>query len=386
MKNNNILLVFFLLSFLSIGFISSCDDKPITDCENCWNGWTYDPTSYSVNLPDGMPNATFLANIPEDNPLTQQGIALGRKLFYDPILSGDGTLSCAGCHNQSFGFTDDGKKFSVGIDLIEGKRNAMPVFNLGYQPLTTSLPPYDTIGFFWDGRAPTIEAQALRPIQDPIEMHEVLPNVVAKLSGLEIYQQMFFEAFGIKEITPEYVGKAIAQFERTIVSGNSKYDKATTPGSGVFFTDEEVLGYQLFGALDGGDCFHCHVIGGTFTDYTYRNNGLDDAAVYTDFIDAGLGDITGKPEDYGKFKVPSLRNVALTAPYMHDGRFATLEDVLEHYNAEVKDTPFTDPFMQFAFQGGIHLGPDSVAAIIAFLKTLTDSTLLTNPNFGPPDF
>ncbi|MFN0276424.1 MAG: cytochrome-c peroxidase [Chitinophagales bacterium] len=351
------------------------------------DGWVYEPEPFDFsNLPLGLPNATFLENEPANNPTSVQGVRLGRKLFYDPILSGDSTQSCSDCHKQEFGFTDGGNALSLGIDGLLGRRNAMPIFNLGYQPVTYNLPPFDTIGFFWDGRAPTMEEQALRPIQDPVEMHETLENVVIKLNRNETYKKMFFEAFGTTQITAELVGNAIAQFERTIVSGNTKYDKATNAVPGVFLTEQELLGAELFNDLEGGDCFHCHVVGGAFTDFTYRNNGLDFATSYTDFIDGGLGEITGIIEDYGKFKVPSLRNLIFTAPYMHDGRFATLEEVLEHYNEHVQDTEFTDPFMQLAFQNGVQIGEDSITAIIAFLKTLTDSTLITNPDYGPPDY
>lgn len=353
------------------------------------NDWVYDPQPYDfsgTNLPLGLPNLIFMENIPADNPVTIEGVHLGRKLFYDPILSFDSSLSCSGCHRQEFAFSDGGKAFSLGIDGILGHRNAMPLFNLGYQPLTSSLDPLDTIGFFWDGRAPTLEDQALRPIQDTIEMHETLPNVLKKLNRSETYQELFYEAFGEDSITSELVSKALAQFERTIVSGNTKYDQAINAVLGVYLTEQELLGSQLFVALDGGDCFHCHVLGGTFTDYTFRNNGLDEASVYTDFTDPGRGRVTGDTGDYGKFKVPSLRNIEYTAPYMHDGRFETLEEVLEHYNEHVVDGPFTDPFMQFAFQGGVQLGEDSIAALVAFLKTLSDPALLTNPDYGPPDY
>lgn len=360
-------------------------DLPMDDGDNM--NWVYDPLPYNFdNLPLGLPNATFLENIPADNPVTVQGVRLGRKLFYDPILSADSSLSCSGCHDQKNAFTDKGLQFSIGIDNILGNRNSMPVFNLGYQPVTYNLPPYDTIGFFWDGRSPTLEDQVLRPIQDIIEMHETLPKIVEKLDRSLYYKKMFYEAFGTKEITAELVGKAIAQFERTIVSGNTKYDKASNTVPGVFLEEDEALGLELFNSLIGGDCFHCHVVGGTFTDNTYRNNGLDFAASYTDFADPGLGFISGNYEDYGKFKVPTLRNLVFTAPYMHDGRFATLEEVLEHYNEHVQDSEFTDPFMQFAFQNGVQMGEDSVQAIIAFLKTLTDSTIITNPEYGPPDY
>ena len=172
---------------------------------------------------------------------------------------------------------------------------------------------------------------------------------------------------------------------RTIVSGNSKFDQAFNATPGVFLSEKELRGWQLFNDNDGGDCFHCHGInGGLFTDFLFRNNGLDNAAAYTDFEDAGLGCVTGNPEDYGLFKTPSLRNIALTAPYMHDGRFATLDEVLEFYNSGVHDTPFTDQFMQKAYQGGVQLSAAQLDTLKAFLLTLTDMELATNPAFQNP--
>ncbi|HCK20710.1 MAG TPA: cytochrome-c peroxidase [Bacteroidetes bacterium] len=339
--------------------------------------YTYDPTPYNLEKPVGLPA------LPPDisgNPLTRQGVELGRQLFYDPILSADSTLSCSGCHNPAFGFTDNGLQFSIGIDNISGNRNAMPIFNLVYSQLDPGF-----IGFFWDGRAPTLEDQALLPIQDPIEMHNTLPNAVTALMAEERYRKGFYEAFGADIITSELIGKAIAQFMRTIVSGNSKFDQAFNATPGVFLSEKELRGWQLFNDNDGGDCFHCHGInGGLFTDFLFRNNGLDNAAAYTDFEDAGLGGVTGNPEDYGLFKTPSLRNIALTAPYMHDGRFATLDEVLEFYNSGVHDTPFTDPFMQKAYQGGVQLSAAQLDTLKAFLLTLTDMELATNPAFQNP--
>lgn len=332
--------------------------------------WVYDPTPYAAIKPMGIPPLPIF----NENPLTIKGVELGRKLFYDPLLSADSTLSCAGCHSVAHAFSDT-VAFSIGIDYLPGKRNAMPIYNLGYSPFDN--------GFFWDGRALTLEEQAVMPIQDPLEMHEILPNVIIKLSRSEFYPQLFYEAFGEEEITDELLGKALAQFLKSVTSGNSRFDKASA--GEIFLTDQEVLGYELFNSLDGGDCFHCHGInGGLFTDFQYRNNGLDDANRFFDFLDHGYGDVTGDTMDYGKFKTPSLRNIELTAPYMHDGRFATLEEVLDFYSEEVNDTPFTDNFMQFAFQGGMQLTAEEKAAIIAFLKTLTDETFVDNPEYGNP--
>ena len=372
-KNKKYFFTVILGGLFMVGLTKCTPDLPTIPESN----WTYDPSPYTIPRLTGLP---ALPEAPADNPLTKKGVELGRKLFYDPVLSADSTLSCSGCHNSAFAFTDSNKRFSVGIDGIEGKRNSMPIYNLMYSQLN---PFFE--GFFWDGRAATLEDQALLPIQDPIEMHETLPNVVAKLCADTAYQRAFFEAFNTTTITAELVSKAIAQFVRTIVSGNTKFDQAFNAEPGVFLTEQELLGWQLFNDNFGGDCFHCHGInGGIFTDFIFRNNGLDDAVYYTDFADPGYGVISGDTADFGKFKTPSLRNIALTAPYMHDGRFNTLEEVLDFYSTGVHATPFTDPFMQFAGSGGVNLTPDEKAAIIAFLHTLTDTALASNPAYQDP--
>lgn len=368
---NNISVLTLLLFFGIILFFSQCDiDPEITDIDPNATNWVYDATPYNVVAVGGIPPFPY----PVNNPLTAKGVALGRKLFYDPILSGDSTQSCSSCHSVNHAFSDT-TQFSIGIDGLPGKRNAMPIYNLGYSPFDN--------GFFWDGRATTLEDQAIIPIQDPLEMHEIMPNVIIKLSNSSFYPQMFYEAFEVEEITNDDVANAIAQFIKSIVSGNSRYDKAAA--GELFLTDQEVQGFELFNALDGGDCFHCHGINaGLFTDFQYRNNGIDSILTFVNFLDAGLGVVTGDTLDYGKFKTPSLRNVELTAPYMHDGRFATLEEVLDFYSENVNPTPFTDNFMQFAFQGGVQLTSDEKAAIIAFLKTLTDDGFKNNPEYQNP--
>lgn len=354
--------------FATIMLFTKCDpDDPITPDDE----WVYDDTPYTAEHVNGIPPMPVFTT----NPLTVKGVELGRMLFYDPILSADSTLSCSGCHSVAHAFSDT-TAFSIGIDGLPGKRNAMPIFNLGYAVAINAT-------FFWDGRAATIEDQTLMPIQDPLEMHEILPNVITKITRSEFYPKAFYEAFGEEVITTELVARALGQFLKSVTSGNSRYDQAMA--GEIFLTDEETLGFTLFNALDGADCFHCHgVNGGLFTDYVYRNNGLDDATHYTDFADAGLGAISGDTADYGKFKTPSLRNIALTAPYMHDGRFATLEEVLDFYSEGVHDTPFTDNLIQFAYQGGVQLTAEEKAAIIAFLKTLTDTNFETNEAYQNP--
>ncbi len=365
MRKHFILYTCLLSSFV---LLTQCEKDPeITGHEN---GWTYDPTPYEAPDVQGIPPLPVFAN----NPLTIKGVELGRMLFYDPILSADSTLSCAGCHSVNHAFSDT-VALSIGIDGLPGKRNAMPIYNLGYSPFDN--------GFFWDGRAITLEEQALLPIQDPLEMHEILPNVIMKLNRSAFYPQAFYEAFGEQEITTDQVARAIAQFMKSVTSSGSRFDQAMA--GEIFLTDEETLGFELFNALDGGDCFHCHgVNGGLFTDFVYRNNGLDTAVYYTDFADPGFGPISGDTADYGKFKTPSLRNIELTAPYMHDGRFQTLEEVLDFYSEGVHNTAFTDNLMQFKSQKGVQLTADEKAAIIAFLKTLTDESFKDNPAYQNP--
>lgn len=315
--------------------------------------------------------------------MTVEGVALGRRLFFDPILSADSTLSCAGCHQPGAAFTDENLPVSIGIDGLAGTRNSMPLFNLAYAPLFSVTPEgRPRGGFFWDSRSPTLEAQALQPIVDPVEMHHTIPGAIARLQNHPDYPLMFFFAFGDSTITPPNLGKAIAQFERSIVSGNTPFDQML---NGQVFWDDDVFdGYEIFLDLFGGDCFHCHTSGGVFTDYTYRNNGLDPYTHYTDFPDPGLGAITGDTADYGKFKVPSLRNLKFSAPYMHDGRFATLEEVIDFYSEGVNDTPFTDGLMEFAFQGGAQLTPEEKSKVVSFLLALSDDSLALRPQYQNP--
>lgn len=317
------------------------------------------PTPYALVIPRGLPPM----QIPPNNPLTVEGVALGKKLFYDPILSGDNTISCGSCHRQSFAFTDSTLQFSIGIDQVAGTRNAMPLFNLGYAR-----------NFFWDGGAANLESQVIGPITNPVEMHEDLANCIAELRAHPEYPGLFKAAFGTDSITTALMMKAVAQFERTILSGNSKYDAVQRGEAN--FTPEEQRGLDLFTDFQKGDCTHCHTLGSTFTDFEYRNTGLDSIPV-----DSGRAHITLLPADLGRFKTPSLRNIELTAPYMHDGRFNTLQEVMDHYNTGFHYTANLDPNLRNSTKG--RMSPQEMDDIIAFLKTLTDYSLLTNPIFQP---
>ena len=383
LKLKNMKKLFLAYIIFATAFLFSCCEEEIpnnagTCGENLtidWNSLNDTPTAYELNIPQTFQNIASGMNIPPDNQLTEEGVALGRMLFYDPILSGDSTQSCASCHNASFAFTDNGEALSIGIDGIAGNRNAMALFNLAWVPR-----------LFWDGRSETLEEQALEPVPNPIELHQEWPDAVCKLMNSEMYRKAFYEAFGTKEITPTEVTKAIAQFERTMISGNSKFDLAITPGSGVQLTKQEELGYALFIDESGGDCFHCHVDPAfLFTDNQFHNNGLDEVANLNDFADKGLGEVTGEEADNGLFRTPTLRNIALTAPYMHDGRFETLEEVLDHYSEGIKSSPNLDFIIQADFGiPGKQLTQTEKEAIIAFLHTLTDTTFINNPAFSNP--
>ncbi len=321
----------------------------------------YEPTPVSFDLPVYFPQLP----IPADNPPTEEGIALGRKLFYDTRLSGDNSQSCASCHIQAFGFSDT-VTFSIGIDGLPGKRNAMPIINVGWMDR-----------LFWDGRATRPAHQATFPVADPLEMHADWDDVVSKLQADADYEEMFRKAFRTAGITKDRVVKAIEQFELTMLSYHSKTDSVTMPGSGVFYTDLEQEGFDLFYS-ERADCFHCHS-GILFTDNLFHNNGLD--SVHD--ADKGLYNVTHDDADIGKFKTPTLRNIEFTAPYMHDGRFKTLDEVLDFYASGVQVSPTLDPLM--SHQGGIQLDAHEKEALKAFLLTLSDRHFLENPDFAKPD-
>jgi len=334
----------------------------------------FNPTPYQLNVPSGLPSFS----VPASNPMTVEGVQLGRMLFYEPLLSGNNTLSCASCHKLIYAMSDSTTKFSKGIDGIYGKKNAMPLFNL----LWASK-------FFWNGRTSSLEEQALKPIQDVIEMHETLPNMVAELNQHAYYPALFKQAFGTSVITAELVGKAIAQFERTLLSFSSRFDLSN---GGVSLTPSEYRGWQIFkgeasqhltnpSLPPGGDCFHCHGGEGNplFSTYEFFNNGLDSMP------DSGYFSVSLNPADLGKFKAPSLRNLKYTAPYMHDGRFDSLEQVVRHYNSGViYSSPNLDPNLKKHKTKPLLLEDQDISDLISFLNTLNDEDFTKNENFINP--
>jgi cytochrome c peroxidase len=328
------------------------------------------PTPLTVVIPSNFPQMP----IPADNPFTVEGLELGRYLFYDERLSGNNTQSCASCHAPEVAFTDQHTRFSTGIDGIEGNRNAMALINLAW----------DT-RYFWDGRSLTLEDQILQPVVNPIEMHDTWPNALAKIQADPAYPPKFQVAFGTSTVDSLLVAKAIAQFIRTMISGNSRFDRFQRGQA--LLTIEEQQGLELTrieggfgpGGQGGSDCFHCHTEAGSrFTDGQLHNNGLDSV-----FTDLGAGGVTGNPEDMGRFKTPTLHNIELTAPYMHDGRFETLEEVIEHYNSGGHPSTTVDPFMKYTV-GGLQLTPEKKQQLRAFLGTLTDMDFVSNPAFQDP--
>jgi len=310
-------------------------------------------------------SATFpIPNLPRDNPLTVERVELGKKLFFDRHISINDQQSCADCHAPEKAFTD-GRRVAHGAEGESGTRNTMPLFNLAWKS-----------SFFWDGRAKSLREQVLIPIQNPIEMHQSLTNLVAKLSHDDSYPAFFIAAFGLPEITPEKISLALENYLLTLTSFDAKFDRVLR-GEGKF-TAEEQRGFELFSTeydprrgQYGADCFHCHG-GSLFQSQSFANNGSDGA-----FNDIGREKVTGKASDRGKFAVPSLRNVALTAPYMHDGRFKTLDEVIEHYCTGMKRSATLDPNLAKHPDGGVPLSTSDKQALVAFLKALTDSQFLT---------
>jgi cytochrome c peroxidase len=307
------------------------------------------------------------------NPVTLEGADLGRHLFYDPVLSSDSTLSCAGCHKQSYAFSDSPNEFSKGRNGAIMPRNTMALFNLAWYP-----------SFFWDGMAATIEEQISHPLKASTEMNMNWSLAAVRLSRNKLYKKMFMNAFGNQTIDSVTISKAIAQFLRTLISNQSKYDNVLAGKAR--FTKDEFAGYMLVNDQTKGDCLHCHTTDANTlgTTLNFSNNGLDEIPDPQNYKDKGRGGVTGNLNDNGKFIIPSLRNVLLTAPYMHDGRFKTLEDVLDFYSSGVKQCANIDSKMEFAHRGGAHLSSDEKEKIISFLKTMTDSVFISKKEFASP--
>jgi cytochrome c peroxidase len=307
------------------------------------------------------------------NPVSVEGAKLGRYLFYDTILSANYNLSCGSCHKQENAFSDAPNSFSKGNNSELMKRNTPALYNLAWYP-----------SFFWDGKASSIEEQILHPVRTHTEMNLSWLEAAKRIKQSKFYKTQFKLVFGKKEIDSTLITKAIGQFLRTLLSYQSKYDRMLRGIEPL--NHEEHEGYVIVNDQTMGDCLHCHPTDASAlaTTLAYSNNGLDLALQPENFKDKGLGGITGKVKDFGKFKIPSLRNIAITAPYMHDGRFKTLEEVVDFYSEGVNVCANIDSKMQYAHQRGVKLNSKEKKQVVAFLKTLTDSAFISNPAFSNP--
>lgn len=314
---------------------------------------------YTLEIPSNFP--PIEQNLSGNYP-TEIGVKLGRRLFYDPQLSRNNTISCAHCHQQPYAFTHHGHVFSHGIDNQFGTRNAPAIQNLIFQP-----------HYFYDGAAVSLRMLSIVPIHNPVEMDSNLQEIETKLKNDPDYVRLFNIAFDGEGITSGNILDALAQFMTIMISADSRYDHYVRKEEGGNLTDMEMEGLAVFKQK----CAACHATD-LFTDNSFRNNGL---AINPLLNDVGLAHVSGFESDKYKFKVPSLRNVELTAPYMHDGRFMSLEAVLDFYDQGVQKTPNLDPLLQENGYLGIPLTEEEKKAIVAFLKTLTDQSFIENPLF-----
>ncbi len=311
-------------------------------------------------VPANFPEPTYNVSL---NPPTEKGFELGKKLFYDGRLSSDGVISCGFCHIQDFAFTHHTHIVSHGVDGALGTRNAQPLHNLAFMK-----------EFTWDGVATHLDLQPIIPITAEVEMNESFSSIINKLNDQPEYVKLFAEAFENKKVDSENILKALSQFMIMMISADTKYDKIER-NEGSVFTDQEAAGFELFKSK----CASCHS-GTLFTDQSFRNNGLP---VDPQYKDVGRHRITGLDEDMYKFKVPTLRNIELTFPYMHDGRLKTLMDVLNHYSDGMVDSETLDPmFKEQNSVKGISMTDQEKEQIITFLKTLTDDDFLNDTRFS----
>lgn len=325
-----------------------------------------DESEEYINLPIEFKvpsNFPALAYNLQNNPPTEKGFELGKKLFYDGRLSSDGIVSCGFCHIQEDAFTHHGHTFSHGVGDGVGTRNAPPIQNMAFQT-----------AFMWDGTASHLDLQPIIPFTSPIEMNGNFTTALAMMEADPEYVKLYKLAFTDGKINSENMLKALGQFQALLISSNSRFDKYRRNESGGTLTQEELNGYSIFNQK----CASCHA-SDIFTDNSFRNNGLP---INPAINDIGRFRFTQLDQDLYKFKVPSLRNIEKTAPYMHDGRFYTLEAVLNHYSSGVVNTQNLDPSLNNSGTLGIPLTTDEKTKLIAFLKTLTDNQFLTDKRFS----
>ncbi len=312
-------------------------------------------SDYVVKVPDHFPPMP----IPGDNPMSAEKVELGRKLFYDGRLSSNDKISCASCHKPEFAFSDGGKAVSEGVEGRLGTRNTPTLTNIGYRT-----------SFFWDGNAPRLETQAVGPITAHFEMNMDPPELEKKLRAIPEYQKTFAQVFS-DGLTMLNITKAISAFERTLVSSDSAWDRYRE-GNAKALSESALRGMDIF-FTERGDCFHCH-IGHNFSDESLRNTALE-----TVYKDIGLAKITGKDADVGFFKVPTLRNAELTAPYMHDGSIKTLREAVQHYNSGGQPNLNADVLIR-----PLGLSDQDLDDLVEFMKSLTDKNFTTDPRYLPP--
>lgn len=339
-----------ILASLMLMQLYSCKKDPSFD-----QGTSAGTNNVSFSVPAGWPQPFYTF---QNNTLTQSGFELGRKIFYDPRLSKDNTVSCGTCHQQYAAFANLDHPVSHGFNNLLGTRNAPPLFNLNWHP-----------AYFWDGGVNNIENQPINPIQNPVEMAGDMKTIIGMMNADDGYKSMFKAAFGTDEANSQRIFKALAQFMGVMVSCNAKYDKHMRGEAGGEFTDKETRGLAVFRA----NCAACHKEP-LFSDFSYRNNGLQPTSVN----DSGRAHITKDPVDLYKFMVPSLRNLTYSGPYMHDGRFGSIDDVLTHYTGGIYHSQTLDPLLQ----NGISLSDQDKQDLIAFLKTLDDNTFIKDNRFS----
>jgi len=378
---HNLQLRFIVFIILATVFNAGCSHDPQPSGK---------PTPYQIVIPKFFPTDI---QIPADNPETVEGIALGRYLFYDGRMSGrtspDSLMSCGTCHLQKYAFECgiDNPKFigghPFGITGIMTPHVMLPMMNI----------VFNNNGYFWNGQINASNPNPnQRTLEDIVYMGVIAPHelngdsarTVKLIQSIPGYPDLFYKAFGSKTVTYKNISRAVAQFIRTLISSNSKFDKYMR--GEVALTDDELGGLGVFTTENGGDCFHCHGSGGNplFTTNLFYNNGKQ-----TNFT--GVNDdirdrfhVTDDSMDIGAYRAPSLRNIDLTGPYMHDGRFKTLDDVLNFYSTGVVASKYISPLMHHVSTGGVQLTPPQKAMLKAFLMTLHDDEFITNPNFAKP--
>ncbi|MEO6832155.1 MAG: cytochrome c peroxidase [Chitinophagaceae bacterium] len=347
-----------LIALLCCGFLAAIS---VTGCKpDSSNNVKPDSSNIiSFKVPEGWPKPVYTF---QNNALSQAGFELGRKFFYDVRMSRDNTISCGSCHQQFAAFAHLDHDLSHGINGLFGTRNSPGLDNAAFRP-----------AFFWDGGVNNLENQPQNPIENPVEMDIKLADLITKLNTLEDYKPLVQKAYGQTTITSQILFRALAQFMAAMVSSNSKYDKYMRGEEGGAMSAQELHGLTVFRA----NCEGCHKEP-LFTDYAYKNNGL---AVNLKLNDSGRAHITALPEDRNKFLTPSLRNVDLSRPYMHDGRFNSLDAVVEHYRTGITQSTTLDPLLK----NGIAMSDQDKADIVAFLKTLSDYTFTKDKRFADPN-